>query len=281
MMSNERAIALVLTGVIFYLGFSFVSTVEAVPLGIRTNNPGNIIQTNIKWRGEIECDSRFECFDTARHGIRAMSKNLLSYQDKHKLKTITQIIRRWSPPNENDTGLLSHVVRGRLHVIIGSDYNLRAGENLKNLVIALIKQENGYNPYSNKMIEEITNELTNTNGSNNHVNRSRSGRLNEDVGNESGDSSKEGRVLLQDESIKEQKFSGCKGNKERGVSVDTESNSSYFSILSNFITQIGSYIFSYNRGNCRLDTVESGVPILRGVRGSGVEDSKRIGDNAP
>ena len=258
MMFNVKdKIALILAVCLLTTGTSY-----AEPLGIRTNNPGNIIKTSIQWRGEVECNSRFECFDTARAGIRAMSKNLISYQDKHKLNTISKIIRRWSPPNENNTRLLSHVVRSRLHITSGSIYNLRSGDNLKNLVIALIKQENGYNPYSNKMIEEITNEFTDTNGSNNHVDRGRSGWHDEDVGDEGGYRGEEERVPLQDESIEREGTASCTRNKEREVSVDTEGDSSYLSFFRNFITKAIRYLLPSYRRNCGVDTVESRIPIL-------------------
>ena len=69
---------------------------------IPRNNPGNIIKGN-KWKGEVDCPGRFECFKTAKHGLRAMFKVLDTYITKHKLRDIESIITRWAPPVENNT----------------------------------------------------------------------------------------------------------------------------------------------------------------------------------
>ena len=68
-----------------------------------SNNPGNIVKSNVPWIGKVKCQGRFECFDTKHNGLRAMVKNLHTYITKHKLTTVSQIINRWAPPHENNT----------------------------------------------------------------------------------------------------------------------------------------------------------------------------------
>ncbi|MFU2316820.1 hypothetical protein [Rahnella sp. PCH160] len=49
--------------------------------GLRNNNPGNIEASDANpWEGQIGSDGRFAKFETPEHGIRALGKNLLSYQ---------------------------------------------------------------------------------------------------------------------------------------------------------------------------------------------------------
>ena len=75
-----------------------------LPRGLRNNNPGNIVLSDIPWLGKIAGDDeRFETFQTPEHGIRALSLNLLNYARKHGLETVQDIIPRWAPASENNT----------------------------------------------------------------------------------------------------------------------------------------------------------------------------------
>ena len=77
------------------------------PRGIRNNNPGNIryvlgiTSTYARCTGQDEAG--FCVFDTPEHGLEALARLLVRYQDKHGLKTIRGIINRWAPPVENET----------------------------------------------------------------------------------------------------------------------------------------------------------------------------------
>ena len=51
-------------------------------LSIRNNNPGNIRDTGIAWEGRIGSSSGFVTFDTPSMGVRAMTKNLYTYQNR-------------------------------------------------------------------------------------------------------------------------------------------------------------------------------------------------------
>jgi hypothetical protein len=89
-----------------------------LPRGIRNNNPGNIERTNPRapWQGAaplaeaMSRDRRFEVFESPVSGIRALLRTLITYQDKHGLKSVNEIINRWAPPVENKTSAYVDVV---------------------------------------------------------------------------------------------------------------------------------------------------------------------------
>lgn len=76
--------------------------------GMRNNNPLNIRRGANKWLGEVDSirgvrDADFCQFSSLAYGYRAAIKILLTYQSKHKCKTIRKIINRWAPLIENNT----------------------------------------------------------------------------------------------------------------------------------------------------------------------------------
>ena len=118
------------------------------PRGIRNNNPGNIRHGDA-WEGlsEIQTDSSFCQFDDPEYGIRALCRILITYQKKHNLKTIKEMISRWAPPSENDTD--SYVVSVSQAVGITWDYefDIKDFPVTLRLVQAIITHENGEDPY--------------------------------------------------------------------------------------------------------------------------------------
>jgi hypothetical protein len=123
------------------------------PRGIRNNNPGNIIKSEAGWQGKIEGeDSRFETFDTPHNGLRALAKQLVIYQDKYDLKSIREIINRWAPSIENDTE--SYESRVSTEIGVGVDYPLDLHNDLmlSKLVTAIVRHENGQQPYTDDQI---------------------------------------------------------------------------------------------------------------------------------
>lgn len=114
--------------------------------GERNHNPGNIDRNATKWQGMAEDqsgDPRFVVFKDDVSGIRALAKVLLSYQRKHGLKTVRQIINRWAPPVENDTGAYVNHVAKLLNVGPDDAVDVSQPEILEPLVVAIIKHENG------------------------------------------------------------------------------------------------------------------------------------------
>lgn len=123
------------------------------PRGLRNNNPGNVRATKgVTWVGQVgEDDAGFCVFDSPEHGIRCLAKVLLAYQGVHKLTTLRQMIGRWAPDSENDTdAYLDHVC----HFCCASPDNpyTLTPPRLLSLVSAIIKHENGTNPYSPEVV---------------------------------------------------------------------------------------------------------------------------------
>lgn len=119
-----------------------------LPRGVRNHNPGNI-EKGAPWQGLAEdqsADKRFCVFKGPEWGIRAIARILITYQDKHKIKTVRGIINRWAPPVENETrSYVQHVadcvgVGPREHVDV-TRYDV-----CRPLVETIIRHENGANP---------------------------------------------------------------------------------------------------------------------------------------
>ncbi|UPS62261.1 structural protein [Providencia rettgeri] len=74
------------------------------PRGIRNNNPGNIRHGD-KWRGlhPEQTDKSFCRFIAPEWGYRALFILMRTYERKHKICSIREIINRYAPPVENNT----------------------------------------------------------------------------------------------------------------------------------------------------------------------------------
>ena len=119
------------------------------------NNPGNIDRTAIVWNGmtaDQSGDPRFVVFNTPEDGIRALAKVLLSYYRKHGLNTVRQIVNRWAPPNENDSGAYVNHVAGTLGVGPDAVIDVTDPDVLERLVKAIIAHENGRVIYDDAVI---------------------------------------------------------------------------------------------------------------------------------
>lgn len=126
------------------------------PRGIRNNNPGNIRKSRDDWRGLLpsaqQTDPAFFRFESPAWGIRALTVIMRTYQVKHGLKTLRAIVNRWAPPHENDTE--AYVADVAKAVGVGPDepVDLLHGDTMRGLVLAIIKHENGEQPYAMSVI---------------------------------------------------------------------------------------------------------------------------------
>ncbi len=125
----------------------------AIPRGIRNKNPGNIRHGD-NWEGmkANQSDDAFVQFTDAKYGIRAMVKVLRSYRNRG-IVTLERIISVWAPTNENNTeAYIKSVMKAtgwqRSHVVVEME-----GDYLT-LIPAIIKHENGINPYSTDTLKE-------------------------------------------------------------------------------------------------------------------------------
>lgn len=125
------------------------------PRGIRNNNPGNI-RWGQNWQGlkenGKEQDSSFCVFKSPEYGIRALAKLLQNYQRIHGLNTPRKIISRYAPPNENQTQAYIQSVATQLGIQPDSAVDLTHDGTLIVFIKAIIRFENGIQPYSNETI---------------------------------------------------------------------------------------------------------------------------------
>lgn len=122
------------------------------PRGIRNKNPLNMRWYSVNnWNGQIGKDeSGFIIFDRVENGIRAAGKNLDSYA-RRGVTSMGAIIAEWAPASENNVeAYIKHVEQqtgwGR-----GRAIN-RANGDFTNLIAAMIRHENGKQPYSVELI---------------------------------------------------------------------------------------------------------------------------------
>ncbi|MCJ8600978.1 hypothetical protein MWH03_00085 [Klebsiella pneumoniae] len=140
---------------------------KQLPRGIRNNNPGNL-DSGSPWQGlTTGSDPRFCTFLDPAFGIRALAVTLITYHDKRKanngtkIDTITEIIERWAPPQENDTKAYIKFVSKMTGIGADEALNLHDYNTLRPIVEAIIRHENGKGPfdtantwYSDDVLEE-------------------------------------------------------------------------------------------------------------------------------
>ena len=121
--------------------------------GIRNNNPGNLEYSKTNpWVGQTGDDGRFAKFETPEHGIRALGRNLLSYQ-RQGYDTISEIINRWAPASDdNKTDAYIRAVCAQLGVTPDQPLDASNPDTLKALCASIIQHENGSQPYSDQQL---------------------------------------------------------------------------------------------------------------------------------
>ncbi|EDV3452105.1 hypothetical protein S567_004260 [Salmonella enterica subsp. enterica] len=121
--------------------------------GIRNNNPGNLEYSKTNpWLGQTGDDGRFAKFETPEHGIRALGRNLLSYQ-RQGIDTVNDIINRWAPPSDNNnTDAYIQAVCAQLGVTPDQPLDASNPDTLKALCASIIQHENGSQPYSDQQL---------------------------------------------------------------------------------------------------------------------------------
>jgi len=126
-----------------------------LPRGIRNRNPGNIRKSSDRWKGlaPLQSDPAFFVFETPLWGIRAMAAILRNYQRRLGLKSLAQIIGRWAPVGENDTAGYVAAVSKAMAVEPRAPLDLRNDATLRSLIAAIIRHENGLQPYDPETID--------------------------------------------------------------------------------------------------------------------------------
>lgn len=128
-----------------------------LPRGIRNHNPGNI-RHGANWQGlNPDCrkiDPAFCVFNTPVAGIRALAKVLINYKKIHGLNTVRQIVSRYAPPNENQTSAYIQSVAKQLGVYPDTVIDIEERGILTVFIKAVIRMENGIQPYSDETIQQ-------------------------------------------------------------------------------------------------------------------------------
>ena len=118
---------------------------STIPRNQRNNNPGNIRLGGSNWDGSVTGnDTEFVTFATPEMGVRAMVKTLHTYQERYNLSSIREIISRWAPYGENDTGGYIDFVSKSMGVDPDLPLELKVDPiTTKKLVSAMIQKEGG------------------------------------------------------------------------------------------------------------------------------------------
>lgn len=132
---------------------------KQLPRGIRNNNPGNLeYNPNTKWQGlaepPVEPENRFCRFKDATYGIRAIARTLITYGDKYGCNTVRQIVNRWAPAMENNVSSYVRAVCGDCGFQPDEVLDVHDYATLRALVVAIIRHENGQQPYSDAQIDK-------------------------------------------------------------------------------------------------------------------------------
>lgn len=124
----------------------------SLPRGIRNNNPGNIERTSVRWKGMAvdQLDPRFITFVAPQWGIRAMARILLG-DWREGQNTIASLIEEWAPPSENNTSAYVKAVGKACN--INPYFPCSIPSYLPKIIEAIIKHENGVQPYSPEVIQ--------------------------------------------------------------------------------------------------------------------------------
>lgn len=137
-----------------YISFYGKCTMNT-PRGIRNNNPGNI-RWGSDWKGlkkdGKQQDPSFCVFETPEYGIRALAKLLRNYQRLYVLNTPRKIISRYAPPTENETVSYIDSVSRQLNITPDTPVDLSEDGVLMVFIKAIIRHENGIQPYSNETL---------------------------------------------------------------------------------------------------------------------------------
>jgi hypothetical protein len=129
-----------------------------LPRGIRNNNPLNIrLSPDNRWQGRLSprlnSDGAFEQFQDPIMGLRAAAVLLIAHYDRRHLDTIRKLVEVWAPPNENDTEAYARCVAKASGFGIDEPLDLHDYGCLKPILVAMIRIENGRQPYTDAQID--------------------------------------------------------------------------------------------------------------------------------
>lgn len=125
------------------------------PRGIRNNNPGNIefgSWASAHGATGKESAGRFARFGSAQDGLNALAELIENYMGRG-INTIGSIIAKYAPASENNTAAYVASVAKRLGIDANAHLDPRNVQQMAGMVDAIVRVENGSNPYSKEMIQ--------------------------------------------------------------------------------------------------------------------------------
>ena len=113
--------------------------------GVENCNPGNIRQSKVFYRGEVQPsrDSEFKQFESMAWGYRAMFVLLDTYHKRYGLNTIRGMISRYAPPTENHTAAYIAAVIEWTGLDADEPLDTRSRKVMVPIVMAMSRIENG------------------------------------------------------------------------------------------------------------------------------------------
>ncbi|CAI1575551.1 Uncharacterised protein [Serratia proteamaculans] len=125
-------------------------------LGLRNNNPGNL-RAAPNATGK---NGGFVTFENPGDGLAALSRQLQLYGDRGN-NTLNGIIHTYAPRSENKTQAYVDAVSKQTGFDPSDRVNLHSPEVLEKLIPAIIKHENGTQPYTRDEISKGINDSVN------------------------------------------------------------------------------------------------------------------------
>lgn len=150
-------------GGLLFLGGNTVIKTLSKARGIRNNNPGNLVKTNDAWKGKVphtqNTDSYFEQFIAPEWGIRAMLIDIRGDITKKGQNTVRKLITSYAPPKTAGKGFLYNNNTAAYIAVVAnaigkSPDSLLTTNDYLPLIKAIIKHENGVQPYSDEVIKK-------------------------------------------------------------------------------------------------------------------------------
>nr|DAQ33592.1 MAG TPA: virion protein [Caudoviricetes sp.] len=118
---------------------------KCLPRGLRNHNPLNIRKSSDKWQGLAaeQNDPAFCTFVSNEYGYRAAFITIRTYQTKYRCMSISDIISRWAPNNENNTKAYVKHVAEKAGISACINVYCTNKEDMVKIVSAMAEVENG------------------------------------------------------------------------------------------------------------------------------------------
>lgn len=110
------------------------------------NNPNNIRKSKDQWQGKVGESAGFVVFDTPEAGTRAAVKNMMTQASRGD-DTLSKLITRLSPPNENDTASYIAFVSSKTGINPDDKIDWKNPKQVADLMKWVTIQEHGQKVY--------------------------------------------------------------------------------------------------------------------------------------